>query len=263
MLKYLPELYAGYPQILLYLSVFLLGVCVGSLSETLAVKMTTEAEPPTSICPHCGARYRRFSVTPEILRLKTAAECVTCGASRPLRRLSAELCAAVFCLIFLRRFGLSAAFFFSVAALGFWMLHSLTDMKNGYIYDSAVAAMVTAGLLMRLKGGVPALMDGAAGAATGFSLVAAVVFLARGAMGTGDATLMLGTGALLGWRLTLLTLYFGAVIGGLFVIVMLLRKKLLPDDAMPFAPFIAAGGLTSILAGEFIYDFFGLALTWP
>lgn len=263
MLKYLPELCAGYPQALLYLSVLFLGVCVGSLSETLAVKITTEGKPPASVCPHCNTQYRHFSAMPEILRLNITAKCRTCGASRPLRRLSAELCAAVFCVLFLLRFGLSAAFLFSVIALGFWMLHSLTDMENGYIYDSAAAAMVAVGLLLRLKGGVPALMDGAAGAVAGFGLITAVIVLARDAMGTGDATLMLGTGALLGWRLTLLTLYFGAIIGGLFAIVLLLRKKLLPNDAMPFAPFIAAGGLISILAGEFVYDFLGLTLTWP
>lgn len=263
MLKYLPGLCAAYPQILQYVSVFILGACVGSLSETLAVKITAEGRPPLSACANCGAQYRRFSVMPEIFRLNIPGKCGTCGTIRPSRRLFAELCAAMFCVLFLWRFGLSAAFLFSVAVLGFWMLHSLTDMENGYIYDAATIAMAATGLLLRLNGGVPALADGAAGAVVGFGVVTAVIILARGAMGSGDAALMLGTGALLGWKLTLMTLYFGAVIGGLYAIVMLLGKKLLAGDAIPFAPFIAAGGLTSILAGEFICGFLGMPLTWP
>lgn len=261
--KYLPELCAGYPQILQYLSVFILGACVGSLSETLAVKITAEGQPAVKACPVCGARYKNFSVMPEIFRLNIPARCGACGAIRQSRRILAELCAAIFYMLFLWRFGLSAAFLFSAAVLGFWILHSLTDMENGYIYDAAAIAMAATGLLLRLKGGAPALIDGAAGAAAGFGMIAAIVILTRGAMGSGDAMLMLGTGALLGWRLTLTTLYFGAVIGGLYALVMLLRKKLLAGDAIPFAPFIAAGGLTSLLAGEFIYGFLGLTLTWP
>lgn len=263
MLKYLPEIGAYHTQILKYLAIFVLGVCVGSWSELWASFIMAEGRPAVKKCLVCGARLRHFSVMPETLRLNIPPKCNVCGTVRPCRHLLAELFAATFCLLLLKRFGASSAFLFSVAALGFWMLHAITDMENGYIYDSAAIAMAVTGLFLRLMRGTPALLDGVGGAVAGCGIILIVVILTRSAMGTGDAMLMLGTGAMLGWRLTLTTLYFGVVIGGIYAIVMLLCKKIKARDTLPLAPFIAAGGLTSIFAGEFIYAFLGQSLIWP
>lgn len=195
------------------------------------------------------------------------AEWVTAERGEPRRecrrRLLAGLFSAVVCVLFAWRFNTPFALLFSFAALVFLLFHSLTDIENGHIYDMPVIMMAVAGLLFRLWGGVPALTDGVLGAAAGWGLIYAVGVVSRGGMGSGDATLMLGTGALLGWRLTLIALYCGFLVSGLFVIPMLLMKKMGARDAVPLAPFLAIGSLLGILAGESICVLFGSALVWP
>lgn len=185
------------------------------------------------------------------------------GGLWPRRGIYAALCLAAACSLTAWRVQEILPLIFSFAALAFLLFHSLTDIENGHIYDLPVAMMAAAGLLLRLSGGAPALIDGALGAAAGFFLVCAVCALSRGGMGAGDATLMLGTGALLGWRLTLIAFYCGVMFGGLFVIPMLLMKKIKAKDAVPLAPFIASGSLVSILVGESVCLMVGMSLTWP
>lgn len=181
----------------------------------------------------------------------------------PRRRLCAALCFALACSLVAWRLEEIIPLVFSLSTLAFLLFHSLTDIENGYIYDLPVIMMAASGLLLRLSGGVPALIDGVLGAAAGFFSVGAVRVISRGGMGGGDAALMLGTGALLGWRLTLIALYCGVIAGGLFVIPMLLMKKIKAKDAVPLAPFLASGSLISILAGESVCLMIGASLTWP
>lgn len=44
-------------------------------------------------------------------------------------------------------------------------------------------------------------------------------------MGFGDAMLMMGIGAFLGWKMTVAALYFGFISGGVVVIPLLIMKK--------------------------------------
>lgn len=179
------------------------------------------------------------------------------------QRLLAALCFAAACSLLAWRFDSPLQIFFSFAVFAFLLFHSLTDIANGHIYDLPVVMMAVAGLLFRLWGGASAVVDGALGAVVGWGLIYAVSVLSRGGMGTGDATLMLGTGAMLGWQLTLLALYCGVIAGGMFAITMLLMKKMGTRDEVPLAPFLASGSLFSVLAGESVFMMLRSGLAWP
>jgi len=71
------------------------------------------------------------------------------------------------------------------------------------------------------------------------------------AMGLGDVKMMLGVGALLGWRLSLLTIFAGAFAGALIGIVILSRQKDKTLQAqIPFGIFLGTGAVISLLFGE-------------
>lgn len=179
------------------------------------------------------------------------------------RRMLVGLCSAAVCVLLAWRFRTPFALLFSFAVFAFLLFHSLTDIENGHIYDLPVIMMAVAGLAFRLWGGVPALADGIVGAVVGWGLVYAVRVISRGGMGSGDAMLMLGIGTFLGWRLTLIGLYCGFLASGLFVIPMLLMKKMERRDAVPLAPFLATGSLLGILAGESVCALLGFSQAWP
>ena len=83
--------------------------------------------------------------------------------------------------------------------------------------------------------------------------VGALWKLLRGvdAMGLGDVKLLLGIGALLGWRLTILTIFLGAFTGAIAGIALISKQK---DKNMqtqiPFGIFLGIGSIAAMLFGE-------------
>jgi leader peptidase (prepilin peptidase)/N-methyltransferase len=76
-------------------------------------------------------------------------------------------------------------------------------------------------------------------------------------MGWGDAILMAGIGACLGWKYCAFGLYLGFLAGGVVVVPLMLTKKLKRKDAIPLGPFLATGAVLALFAGNFAIRYFG------
>ena len=71
------------------------------------------------------------------------------------------------------------------------------------------------------------------------------------AMGLGDVKMMFAVGALLGWRLTLLTIFIGALTGAVVGVFMISRQKEKDFQAqIPFGIFLGTGAIIALLFGE-------------
>ena len=73
----------------------------------------------------------------------------------------------------------------------------------------------------------------------------------REAMGFGDVKMMAGVGALLGWRLSFLSIFLGAFSGaiiGVFLIAKQKDKDL--QTQIPFGIFLGIGSVIALLFGE-------------
>jgi leader peptidase (prepilin peptidase) / N-methyltransferase len=71
------------------------------------------------------------------------------------------------------------------------------------------------------------------------------------AMGLGDVKMLFGVGALLGWRLTLLTIFIGAFTGAIAGIIVIAKQKDKGLQAqIPFGIFLGTGSIISLLFGE-------------
>lgn len=134
------------------------------------------------------------------------------------------------------------------SALGAAAVHALTDLADGYIYDSAVIVSIAAALILRLCWqGAGGLISAFMGAAAGWCPMALVIFLSRGGMGWGDANMMAGIGALLGWKLALISLYAGVIAGGFTALFLLLSGRVRRRDTLPMAPFLSFGVCAALL----------------
>ena len=70
-------------------------------------------------------------------------------------------------------------------------------------------------------------------------------------MGLGDVKMMAAVGALLGWRLTLLSIFLGAFSGALIGGVVVIRQKDRDlQTQIPFGIFLGIGTIISMLFGE-------------
>jgi leader peptidase (prepilin peptidase)/N-methyltransferase len=71
------------------------------------------------------------------------------------------------------------------------------------------------------------------------------------AMGLGDVKMMFGVGALLGWRLTFLTIFLGAFTGAFAGIIVISKSKDKNMQAqIPFGIFLGIGSIIALLFGE-------------
>jgi len=70
-------------------------------------------------------------------------------------------------------------------------------------------------------------------------------------MGLGDVKMMIGVGALLGWRLALLSIFLAAFAGAVIGIVVIMRQKDKNFQAqIPFGIFLGIGSVIAFLFGE-------------
>ncbi len=75
-------------------------------------------------------------------------------------------------------------------------------------------------------------------------------------MGGGDVKLMALIGFFIGWKLVLLNLLLGVVLGALAGVLLVLFKIKSRKDYIPFAPYLSLGWLISILYGYEILNYY-------
>lgn len=244
----------------------LLGAVAGSFLNAVAMR-TVEGKPwwgkERSICPACGHKLAFMDLIPLISWVILKGKCRYCNSPIGIRYPLSEIAFSLWGALALGRWGLSAAG--AGALFGGWlmMLNALTDLDSGYVYDHLAASLGVIGLGMRLFGGRPILMDGILGALAGGGCIAAIIIASRGGMGWGDATLMAGAGAILGWKMALLGTYMGFMIGGVVAIVLVAAKKRKRKDAVPLAPFLAMGVMVTLLLGPEILNILYQTPGWP
>ena len=205
-----------------------------------------------------------LELIPVISWLMLRGKCKNCGARISMRYILVEIVCASLAVMILMKWHLSwAALLVSAGTCGL-VVNSLTDMEAGEVLDVFALAPGVLGLLIRLAGGKWAVLDGVAGAAAGWGIFAAIIFLSRGGMGWGDAVFMAGMGAVLGLRFTLLAFYLGIMTGGFWAIALLIlgRVKWGRHDSLPLVPFLAVGCFAAMMAGPEIFGWLRLRLQY-
>ena len=243
-----------------------LGACMGSFLNAVALR-TVEQRPwwgsERSRCGACGKVLGPSELVPLFSWLFLKGKCRSCGAKIPWRYPLSEAVGALGAGLLAWRWGFSSAGLFALAAGSLLLLNSLTDIYSGYIYDAFALVLGAAGIVLRLAGGKGALADAFLGALLGAGVIILIILVSRGGMGWGDAWLMAGIGAVLGWKLAAVALYLGFIVGGAVALVLLAARVVRRKDPIPLGPFLAIGAFLSLLVGPELWGWFGYPMNWP
>jgi leader peptidase (prepilin peptidase)/N-methyltransferase len=230
--------------------VFVPGLAIGSFLGVVAARVPLHRSVvhPGSACMSCDTAIRWYDNVPVLSYALLRGRCRRCGTRIPPRDLAIELTTACLLLACVLEFGLTiqaAAASIGCAAL---VVATATDLErrivpNGVVLPAFVAVLA----LQTVAHPSPEWALGAAGAA-GFLFLAALAY--PGGMGMGDVKLALLIGAMLG-RTTPVGIMLGLLFAIVPSIVLFARhgrgaRKL----AIPFAPFLAAGAVVALFAGE-------------
>jgi leader peptidase (prepilin peptidase)/N-methyltransferase len=234
------------------------GAVVGSFLNVVAYRLPRRESivKPRSRCPGCGVQIAAYDNVPVVSWLVLGGRCRSCRrAISPQYPIVEALTAALFAAVGLQT-GMSAPVWPGLALAVTLVVVSATDIEHRIVPNRvlAPAAVAAVGLwALAEPGRLPENLVAAA-AAGGFLLVAAIAYPAG--MGMGDVKLAAVMGLFLG-RSVAPALFVGFALGAAVGIAMMValgasaRKQ-----AIPFAPFLAFGGMVGQLFGTEIVDWY-------
>src|SRR4051794_32655098 len=232
--------------------VFVPGLAIGSFLGVVAARVPLRRSivRPGSACMSCETPISWYDNVPVLSYALLRGRCRKCGIRIPPRDLAIELATALLLVACVLEFGLSLRTAAAAIARGTFVVVTATDLERRVVPNRVVLPAAAAVLVLdTVWHPSPVWAIGAFGLA-GFLFVAALAY--PGGMGMGDVKLALLIGALLG-RTTPVGLMLGLLLALVPSLVLLARhgvgaRKL----GIPFAPFLAAGAVVALFAGETI-----------
>ena len=220
-------------------------------SEQVSLGLMT----PRSRCGSCGRRIGWIENIPILSYLFLRGKCSRCGASIGIRYPIVELTTAAlfaFCAV---RWGLTPTSvswaIFSAALLSL----ACIDWDTTFLPDDITLPLVWGGLIASaLQYTAVPLIESLWGVVAGYLSLWSVywafkLLTGKEGMGYGDFKLFAALGAWFGWQALIPIILMASVIGAMVGIGMKFSSGLREGGYVPFGPFLAGAGFTSLIFG--------------
>jgi leader peptidase (prepilin peptidase)/N-methyltransferase len=132
-------------------------------------------------------------------------------------------------------------------------------LPNRIVYPLALTMIVMLAIASIGDDDLDAMTRGLVAGAIAFTVFFVLHMISPRSMGFGDVKLSFVLGLSLGWiggGEVLVGLFLGFVYGAVVGIVLIVSRLRRRNEALPFGPFLAAGALTAILAGDAIITWY-------
>jgi leader peptidase (prepilin peptidase)/N-methyltransferase len=236
------------------LAFFVPGLALGSFLNVVAARVPLGRSiiRPPSACMSCGAHIAWYDNVPLLSYALLRGHCRSCGAWISPRYPLVELVTALLVAGCVWKFGLSADAAVDVVFCATLVAISVTDLEHRIVPNRLIlpAAVVVLVAQTALRPSVEWLIA-ALGAATFW--FAAMLAYPNG-LGMGDVKVALLLGAMLGHTVPV-ALFIGVLAALVPSAVLLARHgSSARKMGIPFAPFLALGGVVALFAGEALLD---------
>ncbi len=245
------------------LIIFFVGASLGSFINVLIYRLPKKISiiyPPSS-CPNCGKRIRFYDNIPIISYIVLLGRCRFCKNPISPRYIIVESIASILPLFLYLRYGLSIDFFKSTLYLLLMLPISFIDIDTMLIPDSIAIPGIFLGILISFFKGE--FLISLIGLTTGVATILIIYFLGRlvfkkEAIGLGDLRLAGILGAFTSASGFFISLFIASLLGSIYGIFLVLKRKKDMKGEIPFGPFLALSGFITILFGEYILKIFKL-----
>jgi leader peptidase (prepilin peptidase) / N-methyltransferase len=208
-----------------------------------------------SKCPHCQTNIPWTRLIPLVSWLIAKGRCHACQAPISARYPLIEFSSAslVFLSFFLLGNSLEA---WLIAGFALWLLTlSIIDFEHKLILDNLSLPLLWLGLLVNGFGVFTSAQDAILGAAVGYLSLWTIYQIhfqltKREGMGYGDFKLTAALGAWLGLMALPQIIVIAAVSSLVIALILLVLKKQYWQQQMAFGPFLALGGLSSLILNQ-------------
>ena len=250
-------------------TVCILGIAIGSFLNVCIFRIPIGKSVifPPSACQRCGHRLGWWENIPLFSYMFLKGRCYSCDAPYSAQYPAVEFLAGVVVAANYFLFHGITADMVLYSIFGFVLIViSFIDWRYYWIPDKVIligAALGIAGSLVSdTLDWKMSCMGGLAGGVSmiGLGLIGYAVHR-KESLGGGDIKLMIMVGIYLGWRLTLLSIFWGALAALCVYILLVIMKRKRPHWIVPFGSFLAMGSMAAVWVGNRVLDWY-LHLVW-
>ena len=250
---------------LLSFIVFIFGLSLGSFANVCIyrlpqIKYTLLGR---SFCQRCKKKIKWCDNIPLISYLMLGGKCRNCKKAFSINYFIVELIYGIgFLLIFLFYENYLEIIFLQFILLIFVIILFI-DFKHFIIPDSLNFMFCLLAFLKNFTNNFDSnftynYVISTLGGALGFLIIYVIIYFYKKfknieAMGLGDAKFMIGAGFLFGPESVLLILFYGSVLGLIYVIPPLINKSKNLKTKLPFGPFLIFGTIIYYFSGNFLF----------
>ncbi|ADU26359.1 prepilin peptidase [Ethanoligenens harbinense] len=237
---------------LLAVFMFLFGLCIGSFLNVCIYRIPKGESIVfgRSHCPACGAAIQNRDLVPVFSWLALKGRCRNCGARIPVRYPAVELLGGLLFLAVYGAYGLTLSAAVYAAFICALVVTAFIDYDQSIIPNGIVLYILAVGVPAIFFTQGTGLIDRVIGFFAASVPLLIAYFVTRGGLGLGDVKLMAAGGFLLGWKLILLSLAVGSIVGAVVGVSLVLRGRKSMRSAVPFGPFLSLGMCFSALYGN-------------
>jgi leader peptidase (prepilin peptidase) / N-methyltransferase len=263
----------------LYTTIFvILGAAVGSFLNVCVDRLPAGRSiiHRSSRCDACQRRLTPLEMIPVVSYLVLRGRCRSCRSPIPVRVLLIEILTAVLFGFVLWIVGLNIQLCVTLFYCCLFIIIAFIDLEHKLILNKVTYPAMLITLVISLLVPLPlfsvaflgnitffndilhisSLLSSLLGGVIGSIILIIPALIFRGGMGWGDVKLAALIGFAVGFPYTIAAILIGIILGGLVAGSLLLSRIKRRKDAIPFGPFLSIAGITTILWGQDIMNWY-------
>ena len=241
----------GFMKIYYLIVTFIFGTVLGSFYNVCGYRLPREESliSPPSHCPKCNHRLGASELIPILSYLFQMGKCKNCKSKispfYPIFEFTTGLLFAISYLIF----DYKIEFFIAITFISMLLIIIISDYQTMIIPDSVlIVGSILLIFELYIKNGLNVyvnILDGIISFGIMFLLKKFGDFLfKKESMGGGDIKLMGVIGLVLGFKLSIITIFLASIIGLPISLIILLKNK---TNIIPFGPFLSISAIILML----------------
>lgn len=239
--------------------IFTLGLIFGSFFNVCIYRIPKGESivNPPSHCGSCNTPLKPLDLIPMFSYIFLRGRCRHCGEKYSARYLGVELITGLIFAALYIKYDLTYEFLKYSVLTGFLIIIGLIDFDTTDVYFKTTMSGIISGVIFAAAGRYfgKGIAEYIYGALLGGGAITAIILLTKG-MGWGDVEICVLGGIFLGFRLTIVMLFFSFIFGSVIGLLLIITKKKSRKDYIPFGPFIALAAVFAVFFGERIINWY-------
>lgn len=231
---------------------FIIGVIFGSFFNVVGLRVPKDLpfSNDRSYCPNCQTQLASFDLIPITSYIFLKGKCRYCRAPISILYPFVEGMTGFLFAYSYWQISFTPELPAILLLISMLMILFVTDITYMLIPNNILLFFIPFLIIARIISPLDPWYDALIGFVVGLVVIAGIIILSKGGMGSGDMKLFAAIGIMLGWKATLLTLFLSSLLGVFIGGTMLILKKTGRKQPIPFGPYIILGALISYFYGD-------------